>query len=144
MLALHLKQKYGHKKLFYNFNSNINDIFQILVMWLLKYILFFNKQRNPKVDILNFKEFLKIKLEWHFDNINGIVLFINGQILNIKQKNVNESKVKGEYYVKTERYNDWLNMTVPLPVEVINTNMRITYINGFLELVIYKVKKEPP
>ncbi len=146
MLTLHLKQRYAYKKSVYNlisFYNNINDLFQNIGFCLLNCFLFFEKKREPNVEVFNLKDFFKIKLECCLDSINEIDLYVNGQTLTIKRDDGTGSKVKEEYYVRTERYNGWFNVVVPLPKEDIKPIICISCVNGFLELVASKIKKEP-
>ena len=94
---------------------------------------------KPKITVFNFNDFVKVRLESQVNSINEIELSIHGQTLNIKREDDKDCKIKEECYVKTERGNDWFNISVPLPVKVTHSKIRILYVNGFLEIKFAKI-----
>ena len=77
------------------------------------------------------------------DSNRDVELTLADGMLHIKAQRQEEEKVEEESYLRKEMRYGSFERTLPLPPGVTETDVKATYANGILEIVIPKVEFEP-
>ena len=77
------------------------------------------------------------------DPDQDVDLSVAGGMLHIKAERRQEEKIEEEHYLRKEIHHGSLVRTLPLPEGVTETDVKATYTDGVLEIVIPKAETEP-
>lgn len=93
---------------------------------------------SPAVDIFENRDNILVKAEIPGMEKEDLDVSVKDNVLVIKGEKKKESEVKEEGGVRSERYYGYFNRTLALPAYVDAANVKATYKNGVLELVLPK------
>jgi len=98
----------------------------------------------PQIDVYDSHDNIMVKADIPGMNKEYIDVTIHGDILTIKGEKKTKDDVKGEEYIRSERFYGNFNRTLTLPSEVELDKVNATYNNGVLEVVFAKKEEVKP
>ncbi len=102
----------------------------------------FERKKFPIVDIYEDGENIILKAELPGVKKEDISVNITGDTITISGKKEEEKEVKEKNYYRKERKSGSFTRSFTLPCEIDKENVKATFKNGILEIVLPKVEKE--
>jgi len=98
--------------------------------------------REPPVELRETKDNLIIYVELPGVDKKDIQLDLTDNTLEIKVEKRTNTKIKKENIIKSERSYTGYYRSITLPCKVDNKNVKATFNNGLLEIILPKVEKK--
>jgi HSP20 family protein len=99
---------------------------------------------SPLVDIIDEKDKIIAKAELPGVNKEDIKITLSNNTLSIRGERKKELETKKENYYCCERVHGSYSRTIALPVDIDKENIKSSFKNGVLEIVLPKAKESKP
>jgi len=101
-------------------------------------------QWAPAIDIYDSKDNIVVKADLPGLDKDNIDISIQDNLLTIKGEKKQKNDVKEEDYIRSERFYGSFHRSLTLPTDVDSTNVKATFKDGVLELVLPKKEEAKP